>query len=587
MFNPVRTRVEDILNAPSQYAIPVYQRDYKWGKEEALDLIDDLRSYQPPADENLFLGNIILEPAKDKRTYVVDGQQRLTTILLLLVACRMRAKELHHEDLAQTILQKVSFIDSTTAESKGCRLIASDSVREVFEFISKGSWDGKFPPMVGKKPVKRQANRLKPIYDYFHSVVSNLDKDGLSKFLFSIYNSIVIRIDIESEIDALSVFERTNARGMELEISDLLKNYLFAKKVEGIEALWGQIVENSGGTILRMLKYFFVSKKGYVLKPQLYNKLKGYAAEVGPETLTQELVDFSQFYQTTKNPNETVVKAYFEERKFEELYAYQPRYQRVVFALQALREFSVTQFCPPAYAAIECLTRSAGKSKTADAKALIRLFEAFEKYHFINNAICERVGNEVEQLYAEYCVKFAESSDFAKTVDNLINQLLGKLASEDEFVANFRDLSYSNDDVPLLCYIFDRFNNHGLDPSQYLLIYKPDPKMLRRNHNIEHWLPQKPEPALKVKKETLEVIDNVGNLLAISYKTNSRLGNASPAKKVERLKGNLSKEIQNTEYVKDFLAKYSADAHSWDDSRIQKRAKEMAEEAYRKVWKIA
>ena len=88
MFTPNRARIEDILNAPSQFTIPVYQRDYKWGKDEALELIEDLRNYPVSDEENLFLGNFIFEETKEQKTFVVDGQQRLTTILLLLVACR-------------------------------------------------------------------------------------------------------------------------------------------------------------------------------------------------------------------------------------------------------------------------------------------------------------------------------------------------------------------------------------------------------------------------------------------------------------------------------------------------------------------
>lgn len=227
MFSPIKTRIEDVLNAPARYAIPIYQRDYKWGKEEALELIEDLKNYQGTTGEKLFLGTFIFETGKDKHTSVVDGQQRLTTIILLLVACRKRALELNLHGLAQLIQGKITFIDSTTGESQGGRLVASDSIRDVFEHLTKDSWDGKFPTVLGKKTTKRQANRIKPIYDFFKTEVSHLTKDGLGNFLRAIYDAFVIRIDIESEVDALSIFERTNARGMELAISDLLKNYLF------------------------------------------------------------------------------------------------------------------------------------------------------------------------------------------------------------------------------------------------------------------------------------------------------------------------------------------------------------------------
>lgn len=586
MFNPVPTRIEDILSSPTVFAIPVYQREYKWGKEEALELIEDLKSYMDTDGEHLFLGNLIFEKTKGQKTFVVDGQQRLTTILLLMMACRMRAKELGLSKLEPRIQEKITFIDSTTGESAGCRLIASESVREVFDYMADLSWDGKFINVLGKKPVKRKVNKIKPIYDSFLKEVSELDQTELSKFLKAVYNSYVARIEVESEVEALSIFERTNARGLDLEISDLLKNYLFTKKVDGIEEQWKQILENSCGTILRMLKYFYVSKKGYVLKPQLYKKLKGYGAEVGPQQLSEHLAAFSGFYRVVRNPAASSLQGFFKENGIEEISAHQYRYEKINRALEALREFNVVQFCPPAYAAIECLLRNGGKAKPQDAKSLIRLFESFEKYHFINNVVCERVGNEIEKLYAQACIWYSESSDFVNTTDKLISELKSKLAGEDEFVTNFVELSYSTDQIPLICYIFDRFNNCGLDPGQCIPIYNPEPKLLRRNHNIEHFLPQKPELDLKIKKADLDLVDNIGNLLVIYFRDNSSLGNVSPAEKIKRLKGDLSRQIQNLAHVTEFVDKYSKDAASWGSERIKSRAGDMAIKAYREVWRI-
>lgn len=584
MFNPVPTRLEDVFNSPTQFAIPIYQREYKWGKEEALELIEDLESYMGVEDENLFLGNLIFEKSKEQKTFVVDGQQRLTTLMLLLIACRMRARDLGLFKLEPKIQEKVTFMDSKTGESLGCRLIASESIREIFEQMATDSWDGAFA--VGKKWPKRKINKIKPIYDSFLKEVSEFDKTELSLFLGAIYNSYVARIEVESEVEALSIFERTNARGLDLEISDLLKNHLFAKKVESIEETWKLILQNSGGTILRMLKYFYVSKKGYVQKPQLYKKLKGYAAEIGPQEFTNQLAAFSKFYSVVKAPDRALIKAYFEDEDFTEIYGDQYRYEKINRSLEALREFGVVQFCPPAFAAKECVSRNGGKALPGDAKKLIQLFETFEKYHFINNIICERVGNEVERLYADVCNSFAESNNFTKTTDLLINDLKSKLAKEEEFVTKFTDLAYSPDDTSLLNYVFDRFNNYGLDPGQCIQIYNPDPKLRRRNHNIEHFLPQKPEADLKVKKTDLEVVDNIGNLLVIYFRENASLGNISPVEKLKRLKGDLSRNIQNLAHVSDFIAKYEADVSDWGREKIHQRARDMALKAYREVWKF-
>jgi hypothetical protein len=584
MFNPTRMRVEDVLNAPSRFEIPIYQREYRWGKDEALDLMEDLRNQGASKDAALFLGNFIFEAKDDNGILVVDGQQRITTILLLLIACRLRATELGFPALAATIQQKITFIDSTTAESRGARLIASDSIRDVFDAISQTSWDGKIPAVIGRKSVKRQANRIRPILDYFRKEISGYTQEQLSGFLRAIYNAFVIRIDIEDEEDALSIFERTNARGMELEISDLLKNYLFSKKVDGVQNSWDQVVANSRGTILRMLKYFYVSKRGYVLKPQLYKKLKGYSAEVGAKQFTDEIVEFSAFYSMFKEASIASTQAYFEETK--EISGHAPILEQLTWSLQALNEFGVTQCCAPAHAATDAMLRDGRSSGTTKAKALLRLFVAFEKYHFINNAVCERVGNEVEKLYADYCTLFQQTQDFQKSVESLIGELRSRLASKDEFQANFIDLSYSSGSLGLLSYIFDRFTNVGLEPGSWVRIYNPDPKLNRRHHNLEHFLPQTPNSEQRVSSQDTAVVDNIGNLLAISYKTNSKLGNLPPARKMEKLKGELQREVQNLSYVNEFAAEYGSAAGTWGHQEIIGRAKKMAVKAYAEVWRF-
>lgn len=550
-------------------------------------MIEDLEGYKGSEADSLFLGNLIFEKSKGQKTYVIDGQQRLTTLFLLLIACRTRAKALGLAKLVPKIQEKLTFMSSTTGESQGCRLIASDSIREVFDHMAHDSWDGNFPTVLGKKRVKTQVNKLKPIYDSFLKPVSEFDSAELSTFLGAIYNSYVARIEVESEVEALSIFERTNARGLDLEVSDLLKNYLFAKKVESVEELWKQILENAGGTILRMLKYFYVSKKGAVQKPQLYKKVKGFGAEVGAQELTQQLVAFSEFYRSVRAPEKAATKAFFEAEGFTEIFAYQDHYEKITRSLEALREFGVVQFCPPAFAATECLARNNGKTSPGGTKKLIQLFETFEKYHFINTMVCEHMGNEVEKLYAEVCIAYTEASDMIKATDQLINGLKAKLVKEEEFIPKFTQMTYSSNPLGLLCYIFDRFNNYGLDPGQCMQLYNPDPTLRRRNYNIEHFLSQNPDPALKVKKTDLEQADNIGNLLVIYFKDNATLGNASPAEKIKRLKGDLGHKVENLRHVTDFITKYERDAASWGAEKIKQRAQEMARRAYREVWKIS
>jgi len=587
MINPTPRKIEEILNDQTKYAIPKYQREFKWGETEAQELIEDINNYKDISSEHLFLGNFIFEARVDQITYVVDGQQRLTSIMLILIACRMYAQQLGLIKLQHKIQEKLTFIDSATAQSLGCRFIASESIVDLFEYMADDEWKGDFPARVNKKQIKKQSNRIKPIYEFFYNQISGFNSDELSQFLRSIYDAYIIQITVNNDEEALSIFERTNARGLELEVADLLKNFLFSKKVPSIEERWKEILVNSDGTILRMLKYFYVSKNGYISKPQLYRKLKEYSGrdDVGTEAFTTALVEFSRFYSLTKDPSPIRTREYFEGIGFDSICGYEDRYVAISASLEALKGFGIAQFCPVAYAAIELLKRTPnGFTSSANAKILIRLFETFEKYHFVNNVICERVGNEVERLYADTCGEIAKSEDYAHEIKKFTTSLREKRAKLDEFRAVFTDISYGSENTGKIYYIFDRLINSGLNPAQRLSIYNPDPRVLRKSNNIEHFLPQSFRDHPDIDKATRENIDNIGNLLPIYNKTNSRLGHLSPLEKVEKLNGEWKKEIQNLVFVQEFLDKYGDKAANWDAQAIKKRAEDLADISFQTIW---
>jgi hypothetical protein len=410
-----------------------------------------------------------------------------------------------------------------------------------------------------------------------------MDHKELGEFLGALYDAYVARIEVADDAEALKIFERTNARGLDLDISELLKNFLFSQKVNDIEVLWDKIVKNSGGTILRMLKYFYVSKRGYISKPKLYQNLKSYEREVTAAVLTQKLANFSDFYRVVKLPGDGPVEEYFADLGFTALTDSKDRYQKINRSLTALREFGVIQFCPVAYAAIECIERTESLSDVGCAKAFIRLMDNFERYHFINTAICSRLGNEVEQKYAEACVTYSKATNFIQTTDKFLRDLRLSLAPKEEFIANFSRLDYDQDPLSLLMYIFDRFNNQGLDPGQGPKIFDPDTRARRREFNVEHILPKTPDAPYKHSKADLAKLNNIGNLLALYFRDNSGLGNDLPAQKIERLKSDLAHNTQNLTIVKKFLNNYGDVGANWNADTITQRATDMASEAY-KLW---
>lgn len=580
----------EILTLAEHFVVPKYQRGFEWNTDEAGEFLTDLEA-EAHGGRGLFLGTLIFNVSgqSEDKIVIVDGQQRLTTIFLLLIACRELAKTLSLSGIAQETQKRITVTDPTTAESKGPLLKASEAIRDVFEEMTKSDWDGAFPQKIGTKSVKRQSRYLRPVYNHFQKCIKDYGKDQLSKLLKAVYDARVIRIDIDDNEEAFSIFERTNARGTDLEVSDLLKNYLYQQKVTDLDDKWKEILNKSDGTILKMLKYFYVSKRGYVSKSVLFPKLKEYSKIVGgAEQFVDELDQFARFYSLArKEQNDSLIKDYFESVGFKAISTDADKYQRLHSALQALRLFRVSQIYPLIFSALSAVGRTGENSSKAAAKGFIRLLDSMEKYHFINNAVCSRIGNEVEKLYADFSERFAKTKDFEKTTDDFILELKKRLASEEEFTSRFSEISYSDEFIPLIAYIFDRFNNFGLAPGERVTIFDPLDGVKRKNHNIEHFLPQKPEGGPVPDSATRALVDNIGNLLVLSVRANSSLGNLTPQKKIQKLEGELARKTENLGVVRDFVKQYGSQADEWGENAIQERARRMAEEAYEKVWKLA
>ncbi|HVS74326.1 MAG TPA: DUF262 domain-containing HNH endonuclease family protein [Candidatus Acidoferrales bacterium] len=589
MIQPRPNTIGEILTLSKHFVVPPYQRGYAWEIDEAEEFFTDLEM-ESEFGRGLFLGTLIFNVAEESqdRITIVDGQQRLTTIFILLIACRVLAKELKEEGIAHETQKRITFTNPATAESEGSLLVASGSIREIFNHMTETEWSGIFPHKVGPNRVKRQNKRVKPIFEAFRKRIKDYGRPRLSKLLDAIYKTRVIRIDIDGDEEAFNIFERTNARGMDLEVSDLLKTYLYQQKVPELDAKWDEILKNADGTILKMLKYFYVSRNDYISKSDLYPKLKDYCKKLGGAAkFVEELCQFSTFYNIArKEDNISLIKDYFDAVDCKAISGDPDKYQRIHISLQALRLFKVSQTYPLINAAIGSLVRTGGSSNRAAGKVLIKLLDILEKYHFINSAVCGRVGNEVEKLYASFCKKFCESKDFEKTTNELIGILRGKLAPEEEFTSRFCEISYDTDPLQLIAYIFDRFNNYNLAPGERVAIYDPQTGVKRKNHNVEHFLAKKSDKETKVDPATQEILDNIGNLLVISFRANSSLGNLPPSKKIQKLKGDLSRRTHNLPYLKEFVEKYGEKAESWDEHAIEDRARDMAKEAYCQVWKF-
>lgn len=584
MLNANKVKLENILSKAVKYSVPNYQRNFEWRRDNAEEFWEDIKT------AGTFMGTIVLNISKEndrQEIDVVDGQQRFTTIFILLSALRNRACEIGNTQQAQVIQQFISFIDNTTGAAGKSKFVSSESIKEAFEeTITNEKWDGNFN-VKNLKNKRRQVNRIKPIYSFFYEKVSKFNSDHIKNTLSNLYSTTFVEIQIENTEEAFEIFERTNARGMDLNAADLSKNYLFAQiELEDVEDRWSQIIENSSsGGILRMIKYFYVSKKGYVGKKELFSKLKNYGGiEIGADQFLNELVRFSELYNLIINKGTSDFIEFGSDYKIK-YYRAEYNSQSINRSLDAINLFGITQSYPLILKALDSLaTTKDPKEKDEFAKEINKLVEIIENYHFINSAVSKRPGNEVEKFYAEMCEEKISSKTFKDITKKVRAKFIEQKVGLNEFIERFKELNYQND-YRLIFYINDRINNYKKKGGQIIEMYDSDSKALRRNYDMEHLISQDSSEYDTDPDRYEEIKHNIGNLIVISKHTNGGIGNKHIKDKLPIIAEKDSKLPE----VHNLLLMWKE--KEWDkiediEKNINDRAEDLAKKSYSNVWSI-
>ena len=220
------------LLSGTRYAIDYYQREYKWQTKQVRELLDDLgdrfQEHHKPKDErsavvnygHYFLGSIILSK-KDGQAFVVDGQQRLTTLTLLLIHLRNRLP--NDEDKAT--LQDLIF---SKIHGRRAFNLAVEERTACMEALFKG-----VPFDAGGQPesIQNICDRYADIQNLFPDEIT---QEALPLFAdWLIENVHLVEISAYSDDDAYVIFETMNDRGLSLSPLDMLKGFLLANITDG------------------------------------------------------------------------------------------------------------------------------------------------------------------------------------------------------------------------------------------------------------------------------------------------------------------------------------------------------------------
>ena len=204
-----------------KYSIPLYQRDYAWEEKQIVQLIEDIDDVQ--LGENYYIGSLIV--ANHGGTYeVVDGQQRLTTLFLLLSYLRLNK-------------------GNETALSFSCREKSNYTLRHI-------------QPILDDERDKFDSDNLQQnIISGLNIIKENIDKfteEQKSVFIQKLENVVIYRIEVPEHTDLNHYFEIMNTRGEQLEQSDVLKARLMSELLDNKEgqqafaAIWDACRDMTG-----------------------------------------------------------------------------------------------------------------------------------------------------------------------------------------------------------------------------------------------------------------------------------------------------------------------------------------------------
>lgn len=265
-----KTVKELFVDKKSDFLIPDYQRPYAWSEEECLTLWEDIFDFAFPeldpgkfnSENEYYLGPIVTYKNKDNKLEIIDGQQRLTTIMLLLRAFYTKFGNMQDEKsrstreiIAQCIWKTDEFGKPRTNQLKIDSEVATDDNKEGFLNILKSGIADKNDRSKYATNYRFFQDKIAEFLDKFPSWFSYLPVRILN-------NCILLPIDADDQDTALRIFSTLNDRGLPLSDADIFKaqfyNFFksqgkkdeFIEKWKELESLCSELFENSSDTAM-------------------------------------------------------------------------------------------------------------------------------------------------------------------------------------------------------------------------------------------------------------------------------------------------------------------------------------------------
>ncbi|MBD2667254.1 DUF262 domain-containing protein [Richelia sinica] len=296
------TKLEQIIEGTKQYLVPLFQRVYSWKKTEWGMLWNDIEElYSRDNPRPHFMGSIVTMPTMAvpegvSKYLLIDGQQRLTTIFILLSAVRDKAKLSEEPELAAEIDNTI-LVNPYKKGSDYYKLQPTQSDRAPFHNI-----------------IHNQSlidSNISDCYLFFEKKISRskLDLHKIKKLICS--NLSVVSVVLGNDDDPYVVFEGLNAKGRPLTQADLIRNYFFmrihADEQEYVYSQYWQPMQNLLGESLTEFIRHYLTKSGVEIKQnEIYFEIKERIKKHDAIFYLKDLSVFAEYYAKLLNPDREV-----------------------------------------------------------------------------------------------------------------------------------------------------------------------------------------------------------------------------------------------------------------------------------------
>jgi uncharacterized protein with ParB-like and HNH nuclease domain/predicted transport protein len=539
-----------LIQGAKQFIIPIFQRNYSWNIGHCEQLWSDIiRNGSDSRLDSHFIGSVVYIPEQDtsaaiSRWIVVDGQQRITTLTLILLAFmrRLQGEELD-KPVSAAEIKDYFLINRYGKEEQRYKLLLTETDKDTLIALLKG-----------KENHEIGSQRILENLRFFTERIADTD---LNVVYQGIQKLMIVDVRLQHGVDnPQMIFESMNSTGKELTQADLIRNFvLMALSIEQqncfyndywrpMEVLFG--AESYNILFDEFMRFFLVIHTGNyrIKKNEVYAEFKAYSCNFEIEELLVSLKEYAEYYCCIALGKET-------DAELDQLF-------------QNIRELRA-DVCYPLL--IEVYADYS--LKILSKQDFIEILLLVESYVF-RRAICEIPTNSLRQTFATFNRKLKKDRylESIKAIFLLLPSYR-RFPKDEEFLRQIklRNL-YAFNRRTYWLRRFENFNRKELINVQNLTIehIMPQNEMLS-----EEWKADLGEDWQRIHEEYLHTL---GNLTLTAY--NSEYSNYSFNKKRDMENGFSHSPLK----LNDWLGNCDV----WNESKIKERANRLAKKA-REIWK--